>query len=605
MRHTFKQLVTGVTLWSFMTASFAQATFLSQLQGAGPDQAQGLASIRATNPTGGVAQNYVSPKPAAAPAGVAGEFAQYVEGLTGDGLKRFGSELVKDGDQTFSPPATAAIPGDYQIGPGDEMYVRTWGSIDADLRLVVDRNGQVNIPKVGTVSVSGVPYSELNRVLQQAIGKTYSGVNVSATMGQLRGIRVYVTGYAQNPGAYTVNNLSSLIIVVMASGGPANAGSFRNIQLKRGGKLISSLDLYDLLLKGDKSGDRPVVSEDVIYVGPAGAQVAVTGAVNKAAIYEVKANESLADVMAYAGGFVSGAKVDTINYLSLAGRRDGFKELPQTAFASKKIEDGDVYMALSDVAVRQPIDKQARVIRIDGQVNKPGVYVLKPGSTLNDAINVAGGLTAGAYLFGVRLERVSTKAEQTKTLDRFKREARRNFSNDAIRKQTTAEDAAIMQASQQRAAIVLSALEEIKPDGRLALSLKPSDTRLPDFVVESGDVLTIPSVPSTVGVMGSIAGGQVSLAYRTKRTVSDYIESAGGYSQGADKSNVYVMRASGEFIANKGWFSNAGSLDVMPGDSIFVPEDLQKTTFTKELKDWTQILYQLGLGAAAIKVLKN
>jgi hypothetical protein len=167
------------------------------------------------NPSGQVPQNYVSPKPKSTAASAPGEFQQYVEATTGEALIRFGSDLARDGDQTFSPPATAAIPGDYLIGPGDEVFVRTWGSLDADLRLTVDRAGQVAIPKVGTVTLTGVSHANLNKVLQAAIGKTYSGVNVSASMGQLRGIRVYVTGYAQSPGAYTVNNLSSLINVVM------------------------------------------------------------------------------------------------------------------------------------------------------------------------------------------------------------------------------------------------------------------------------------------------------------------------------------------------------------------------------------------------------
>jgi hypothetical protein len=169
-------------------------------------QALPVPNVRNT-PSGQVQQNYVSPKPKSTAASAPGEFQQYVEATTGEALIRFGSDLARDGDQTFSPPATAAIPGDYLIGPGDEIFLRTWGSLDADLRLTVDRAGQVAIPKIGTVTLTGVSYANLNKVLQASISKTYSGVNVSASMGQLRGIRVYVTGYAQSPGAYTVNNL--------------------------------------------------------------------------------------------------------------------------------------------------------------------------------------------------------------------------------------------------------------------------------------------------------------------------------------------------------------------------------------------------------------
>jgi protein involved in polysaccharide export with SLBB domain len=555
------------------------------------------------NPSGQLPQNYVSPKPKSNAASGQSEFQQYVEVTTGVALARFGSDIVKDGDQTFSPPATAAIPGDYLIGPGDEVFVRTWGSLDADLRLTVDRAGQVAIPKVGTVTLTGVSHANLNKVLQAAIGKTYSGVNVSASMGQLRGIRVYVTGYAQSPGAYTVNNLSSLINVVMAAGGPSSAGSFRNIQLKRAGKVVSTFDLYDLLLKGDKSQDRPVTSEDVIHVGPSGPQVAIVGSVNKSAVFEIKNNESLQELLTFAGGFVSGANSGFLNYLSLANRQEGFKNLASTDFLSKKLVDGDVYWATSDVALRQPVDKQVRMIRVDGQVNKPGLYSLKPGQTLQDALAAAGGLTPSAYLYGARLERVSVRAEQNRNIINLKQIVRKDVANLNARNASTG-DAELIQGSIVKGNALLSMLDEFKADGRLALSLKPMARNVPPIAVEPGDLFYIPTQPNIVSVTGSVAANQVSLAYETDQDVTDYVKLAGGYSRGADKSNIYVVRASGEYVRAGSWFG-FGSVDVYPGDAIFVPEDLQKVSWTKELKDWTAIIYQLGLGAAAIKVLQD
>jgi len=416
---------------------------------------------------------------------------------------------------------------------------------------------------------------------------------------------LYVAGYAMVPGSYTVNNLSSLVNVVMAAGGPSAAGSYRNIQLNRHGKVISQFDLYDLLLKGDKSGDRAVTAEDVIYVGPAGPQVAIGGAVNKTSIYEMKKGETLQDLLTYAGGFISGAQSSEINFMGLNGRRDGFKTLPSTAFASKILEDGDIYLATSGVAMRQPSDKQMRMIKVDGQVNQPGVYVLKAGATLQEAINAAGGLSTGAYLYGTRLELVTVRTIQEENLKRFIREFKRDVEGAAAVKVTNAEDTAFGRARQEQGQTILKSLQELKPDGRMALSLKPDAKKLPDILVESGDVLTIPAVPYSVTALGSINGGQVGMAYKPNQSARDYIKLAGGYSRGADVNNVYVMRASGEFVSASGWFSGTGSIEVMPGDAIFVPEDLQKTSFSKELKDWTQIIYQLGLGAAAIKVLKN
>jgi len=611
---TLKRVIAGFTCLALTTTTFAQTTFLSQLQTNGnasdTTQQQAINAARAGGAIPGgqlqAPQNYVQPKPLKLnELPKPSEFEIYVSAMTGEQLTRFGSDLVKDGEQTYSPSSTAALPNDYIIAAGDELYVRVWGSVDADLRLVVDRQGQVVIPKVGAVQVAGVPYGNLSKTIQNAIGKTYSGANVAASVGQMRGIRVYVTGYAQTPGAYTVNNLSSLVNVVMAAGGPSAAGSFRNIQLKRGGKVISTFDLYDLLLKGDKSSDRAVTAEDVIHVGPAGAQVAVVGAVNKPSIFEVKKGENLQDLLTYSGGFISGAQTDAINYMALNARSEGFKTVAANAFHSKAVVDGDIYMATSGVAMRQPTDKQMRMIKVDGQVNKPGVYVLNAGATLQDALAAAGGLSTGAYLYGTRLERVTVRTTQEENLKRFIREFKRDVEGATAQKVTQAEDATLSKAREEQGKTILRSLQELKPDGRMALSMKPDAKQLPPVLVESGDVLTVPAIPYSVTVLGSINGGQVGMAYKPNNSARDYIQLAGGFSRGADANNVYVMRASGEFVSTAGWFSGLGSVEVMPGDAIFVPEDLQKTSFTKELKDWTQIIYQLGLGAAAIKVLKN
>ncbi|MBU3542220.1 SLBB domain-containing protein [Polynucleobacter sp. MWH-Loch1C5] len=625
VRFSLRQLIASITAGSLLMSStmgVAQTTFLSQLQtqsppaGSNPNLANAqqltpeqIAAIQArggnpnqpTMPGAYVQQKPIFPAQPPRPT----EFEIYVSNMVGEQLTRYGSELMKDGEHTFSPSSTAAVPNDYVIAIGDEIFVRVWGSVDADLRLIVDRQGQITIPKVGAIVVAGVPHGKLSGTIQAAIGKTYSGANVAASIGQMRGIRVYVTGYALVPGAYTVNNLSSLVNVVMAAGGPSAAGSYRDIQLKRNGKVISQFDLYDLLLKGDKSQDRAVTAEDVIHVGPAGAQVAVVGAVNKPSIFEIKKGETLQDALKYSGGFLSGAQTDAINFMGLNGRRDGFKTLPQAAFASKLLEDGDIYMATSGVAMKQPADKQMRMIKVDGQVNKPGVYVLKAGSTLQDAIQAAGGLSDSAYLYGSRLERVTVRTTQEENLKRFIREFKRDVEGAASVKTTTAEDAALGKARQEQGQTLLRSLQELKPDGRMALSMKPQAKKLPDILVESGDVLTIPMKPNSVTVLGSINGGQVGIAYNNNKSVRDYIQLAGGYSRGADQRNVYVMRASGEFVSASGWFSGTGSIEVMPGDAIFVPENLQKTTFTKELRDWTAIIYQLGLGAAAIKVLRD
>lgn len=603
-----KKLITSILLLSIQSVTYAQSAAAIQSlfsqQVADPSGINIPGGFTATTPSNNaLPQNYVSPKPTSKNTAVKSEFQVYVERTTGQNLERFGADLAKDGDQTFSPPATAAVPGDYLVGPGDEIAIRTWGSVDADFRVTVDRAGQISIPKVGVIQISGVSYASLDKVLQKEISKTYSGVNVSSSMGRLRGIRVYVTGYVQNPGAYTVNNLSSLINIVMAAGGPSSAGSLRNIQLKRVGKTVTSIDLYDLLLKGDKSGDRPVISEDVIHVGPSGPQVAVVGSVNQSAIFELKKEETIEQLLSFAGGFVSGSHTEFINHLPLKSRAEGFKPLVINQVLQQRLADGDIFMVTSEVGLQQPSHQQLRMVKVDGQVLKPGIYTLKPNETLQDAVQRAGGLAPSAYLFGTRVERVSVKATQVQNLERFKREAKKDVASDALRDTKGAEDIALMNANKIKGAALIAALDELKPEGRLALKMNSKSKELPPILVENGDVITIPAVPNSVSVIGSVMGGQIALSYDPDESIENYIKMAGGYTRGADTKTTYIVRANGEFVnANSGWLSN---VQLLPGDAIFVPEYLQKTTFTRELKDWAQIIYQLGLGAAAIKVLRD
>ena len=178
----------------------------------------------------------------------------------------------------FSP----LVPPDYLISAGDEIVLSIWGSVDAELRLFVDRSGRItDAARRGSIMVSGVRYADLPAIISQRVAQTFKNFQLSVSLGQLRGVRVYVTGFVVRPGAYTVSALSSMANAVVRAGGPSASGSFRDIQLRRGNALVSTLDFYDLLLKGDRNSDRLVQADDVIHVGPIGPQVGVIGSVNR------------------------------------------------------------------------------------------------------------------------------------------------------------------------------------------------------------------------------------------------------------------------------------------------------------------------------------
>ena len=181
---------------------------------------------------------------------VPGEFERFVQRQAGPTVevRRFGADLISGGFDNRGADLSPLVPSDYVVAPGDEVLLTLWGSVDADLRLVVDRAGRITIPRVGPVQVSGIRHAELTDVVSRRVAQVFKNFQISVTLGQLRGIRVFVTGFVVKPGTYTVSSLSTVVAALMRAGGPASSGSFRSIELRRGGQLLSSFDLYDLLL---------------------------------------------------------------------------------------------------------------------------------------------------------------------------------------------------------------------------------------------------------------------------------------------------------------------------------------------------------------------
>lgn len=563
------------------------------------------------------------------------EFERYVQRAVGDDveIKRFGAELMtpnlpqpyelqqpqqqlqqQRSGQTSMGETSSQIPSDYVVSVGDEVLVTIWGAAEADLRLIVDRGGRITIPRVGPVLVAGVRYADLNTVIEQRVGQVFRNFRLSASLGKLRSIRIYVTGFTQRPGAYTVSSLSTIVNALIQAGGPSASGSFRNLELRRGGKLVSSFDLYDLLLRGDKSGDRLLQADDVIHIGPIGPQVALIGSVNRQAIFELKTGETVNDLMLMGGGLSAAAERGRVAIESMAKRNDGRVaevQLPQQG--NQPLQGGDVVRAFNALDTLLPQYKQNKRVRVDGEVQRPGEYILPPNSTLSDVIKAAGGLTPAAFIYGSELSRESVRIAQQAQYDRALRDLEGEFARVMVkpRAPTTADDPTTQSNRGQASGRLIDRLRAVKLTGRVVLQIAPTANSLPELAVEDGDRLTVPPRPTTVGVFGSVYNTG-SYAYTQGSSVEDMLRLAGGPTRGADAGSTFVIRANGNVVSSRqhssGWFSSGSGLtavNAQPGDTIFVPEDLTKVTFSQEAKEWTQILYQFGLGAAALNSLKN
>ena len=231
------------------------------------------------------------------------QFQRFVQESTGRFLPYFGMDLFERAVPYGSQSSTAApAPVDYVLGIGDQVRVRLWGAVETYSTQTIDRNGIITLPKIGSISLAGVQVKNLEKVIREHVGKVYTNVEVDASLGKLRGVTVYVVGHAQAPGTYNLTSLSTLVNAVFASGGPSANGSMRAITLKRGGKMVGTLDLYAFIAKGDKSQDMALQPGDVISIPAAGPRVALTGATDHAAIYELRDGTTVQDLLGIGGG---------------------------------------------------------------------------------------------------------------------------------------------------------------------------------------------------------------------------------------------------------------------------------------------------------------
>jgi len=340
----------------------------------------------------------------AEPAEPPSEFQEFVNSSVGRKLPIYGQSLFDHVPTTFAPLDRVPVMADYAIGPGDELLVRAWGQIDLDAKVVVDRGGDIYLPRVGAISVVGIKYQQLPEALKSAVGRVFRNFDLTVSLGQLRSIQVFVVGQARRPGSYTVSSLSTLVNALFVSGGPSRSGSMRHIQLKRGERVLTEFDLYDLLLGGDKSKDVRLLPGDVIYIPPVGPLVGIAGSVNVPSIYELRGAATLGDAIALAGGLSTTASGERVIFERIENRTTRkVEEFPliETALG-RELKDGDVVR----VFPLSPHFENAVTLR--GNVLNPGRYEWHAGMRVRDLIPTRDALVTRDYW---RKNNASTSAQ--------------------------------------------------------------------------------------------------------------------------------------------------------------------------------------------------
>jgi protein involved in polysaccharide export with SLBB domain len=808
------------------------------------------------------------------------EFQKFVAGTTGQVLPIFGANLFENAPSTFAPVDLTPVPPDYVIGPGDLLRIRVWGQVNFSSDLRVDRSGEIYLPQVGAVHVAGLPFQALDEHVRAAVGRVYRNFDLTVDIGQIRSVQIYVVGQAHRPGTYTVSSLSTLVDALFASGGPSVDGSLRHIYLKRSGNTVVDFDLYDLLVKGDKSKDTKVESGDIIFIPPAGPQIAVTGSVRRPGIYELRDDTTIQQILDAAGGastVAAEARIsiervqehkdraamevafdptglatvlrggDIVRILSIVpmyqktvtlrgntanpGRfawhegmhisdlipdRDSlltrnywwkrtqlglpapdFQPVPYLAAQSQptnpvdlrfraqslartlpyckpanggasggqdqsasstplnsatangpcvqlspqantansqnppspdltqtqigteglninppddsssvpdaqldqfgqiqpssvamdrrradtlaereaglttantassserpttvklpapeidwdyavierldketlktsllpfdlgrlvmqhdqsqnlELQPGDVISVFSQADIHVPIAEQTKFVRLEGEFVHSGTYSVKPGETLRQLVERAGGLTGDAYLYGSQLTRESTRIAQQQRIDDYIQSLQLQIERGTLAQASSAVSSAQDIASANSALYtereLISKLQQIKATGRLVLEVRPDSAgiaNLPDIPLEDGDRFIVPSVPASVNVVGSVYD-QNAFIYRNGRRVGEYLHLAGGPNRNADRKHVFIIRADGSVLSREAtssvWGNTFDAVRLNPGDTLVVPEKTYGPSGLRGFLEFSQLFSQLAFGAAAISILQ-
>ncbi|WP_146182748.1 SLBB domain-containing protein [Limnohabitans sp. Jir72] len=338
------------------------------------------------------------------------DFEIMVQQSLGVVLPVFGRELFDAPASTFNTGDQVNVPSDFVIGPGDELIIRAWGSIELEYAVTVDRQGAIFIPKLGSLPLAGVTYKEVSSIINMALSKIYKGFELNVTMGTLRSIRIYVTGYARSPGTYQINSLNSLISALFMTGGPSSTGDMRRIELRRNGAVTGTIDLYDFLIHGNRQGDMRLQNEDVIHIPSLEGQVAIAGSVRNSAIFQVKAGMTLGDLFQISGGSSStadGLKL-SLERVKPAVISDPSAEasLGQTDRKSNRIIEELTFSPQSmstvlrdgDLVIVVPLSPQfTNAVTLKGQVALPLRFAWRNGLRISDMLPSASALISPDY----------------------------------------------------------------------------------------------------------------------------------------------------------------------------------------------------------------
>jgi protein involved in polysaccharide export with SLBB domain len=507
----------------------------------------------------------------------------------------FGSDFFDVMQTSFMPTNEPNLDPSYILDFGDVLEIQLVGQKNTIDTHMIARDGSISLSDIGRLNLAGLSLDDASKLIKAKFNSSYIGTEAYISLKNLRDINILVVGNAYNPGIYTLNGNSSMLHAISMAGGINNIGSYRNINLIRSGKVIDTLDIYQVLVFGKYNFSRGLRSGDSIVVGPREKVVSIETGVMRPSTFEMKSNETFDDLLRYANGFSKDINLDQIYIKRILGGKSNIFQITLDELNSFEFINND-----SIFIQEYKID----TVLIEGSVNNPGTYKFSRGTTLSQAIQSAGGYDSSAYSFGGYLENQKAleinQISKNRLYDKF-------ITNLIINSSSTSsiQDAGVME--------LLMQLKNSKPTGRViaefdldVISNNPSQ----DTILEDGDRIYIPQLTQQVYIHGETSNSG-AIRYAPGKDIDYYLNKSGGALPTADLDNIFIVHPNGETenFVNKSRLSfiiedNKEEL-IYPGSIIYIP---QKTNYANSLQIasiWAPIISSIALSLTSLSVLNN
>ncbi|MDC0347787.1 SLBB domain-containing protein [Gammaproteobacteria bacterium] len=507
----------------------------------------------------------------------------------------FGSNFFDVMQTSFMPINEPNLDSSYILDFGDVLEIQLIGQKDHIDNYSISRDGSINLPDIGKLNLSGLSLDDASNLIKAKVNSALIGTEAYVSLKNIRDINVLIVGNAYNPGIYTLNGNSNMLHAISMAGGINDIGSYRNINLIRSGKVIDTLDIYEVLVFGKYNFSSGLRSGDSIVVGPREKIVSIESGVMRPSIFEIKNNETFDDLLKFANGYSKDINLNQIVVKRVSGGKSNI-----------------IYLTLDEIQSFEFINNDSIFIKeynidtvtILGAVNNPGTYKFSRGTTLSEAIKNSGGYDSSAYPFAGYLENQNAlkinEISKARLYDKF-------LTNLIINSgaSSSIQDSGLIE--------ILLQIQNSKPTGRVIAEFDLdviSNDLSKDTILEDGDSIYIPQLTQQVYIQGEVSNPG-AIRYAPGKDIDYYINKSGGALLTADNNNIFIVHPNGETenFVNKSRLSFIIEGDnkelIYPGSIIYIP---QKTNFANSLQIasiWAPIISSIALSLTSLSVLNN